>query len=1614
MVFISLSTVSAMEVNSIDYNMDSPYDQLELENYDEYISISDDENILSSTETFSGTTFSELQSKIDSLEDEFSVLELTNNITQDGNNIISISKSITINGNGVTIDAQGKSGIFSSSADYLYLNNITFKNAYQRDRDGGAVYCQNFIVAEYCNFVNNELYRGHGGAVWMYSGGVYYCNFINNTVRTAAGVETSGGAVCFYGYGIMNGCNFINNTDPKRGGAVHYMNSGGAVFNSIFINNRANDGGACSFGDNGILVSNCSFIDNNAGSGGGAIEFEILGGGKVSNCNFTNNAAPSGGAIYFRFNVDVTNCSFIKNTAISHDGGAIHMYAGTVTKCNFTDNTAGSEGGAIYTIYFSDLTNCNFTNNSAVNGGAVYLGNGNVTICNFIDNSATQGDAIYSRHLFSTADTCIFKRNSSENVNTVNLPPTLNVDNFTTFYGSGEKLSFDLRTNISSIRVTNGNISISVYSKNNGSWVGNYSCLSGEKWVPDLPVGSYYAIFDTEYAEFQPINRTIKIIPDIKFYANVTSVTTNNKTVNITAKSNIPNEIIEGKLLFILPNDANINANYAGNGTWWAVHAFDDCGEYKVNASYSGLDNVAVNNGTIAINKANSTITLDNITLDYGNSTNLTVTTVGASGITAEIEGVNVTVFNNYSIPISGLAAGNYTLTVTTVPDGDHIAVTETAIITVNKVNSTLTLDNIVLDYGDSENVTVTTVGASGITAEIDGNDVAVFNNYTIPISGWGAGNYTLNVTAVPDENHTAVSESVTITVNKVNSTLAVDNIVFDYGSEGSGVVSFAGASAVIANVVNQPSAVVSVSGKKITVSGLGAGNYTLNVTTVPDENHTVVTKTARITVNKLVTEIIITNETLDLKVSDIGTISADLTPDGAGNLTFTSSNESVIVVSDVGSFITFAKGIANVTVSFAGNDNYTAAESKTIEVTVSLNDASVVADDITLDVDSNDTISVVTTPVGLNVTYTPDNSGVVAVDENGVVTGLKGGSANVTITIVGNGKYYENSTTITVTVNKIPTEIILTNETLDLKVGNISDSMANLAPADAGNLNFSSSNESVVKVTAGGLIIALGKGNANVTVSFAGNDKYAAAESKTISVAVSLNDASVSVENSTLDLKVDDTFDLNAIPVPDLLDIEYSSDNESVAMVDDDGIIIAVGEGTAVITLSVGDDIMYAINSTTVTVTVSKIDTTITADDSVDMETGDKVIVNATLTPADAGELDYVSSDVSVVTVNGIGEVTAVAEGNATITVRFLGNDKYNPSNTTIDVSVLGGKDIILAPDVTKYFMGPERFAVNVTDFAGNPLANKSVTITINDVPYNRKTNENGTCSIAILLHSGIYNVTTTVDNETVNSVVTVLATINGTDLVKVFRNDTQYYATFRDSEGNYLKDGTEVTFNINGVFYNCKVSGDEGLVKLNINLEAGKYVLTAFNNVTGDRLSNNITVISRIVENNDITKYYRNATQYTVKLIGDDGNPVGAGEIVTFNINGVFYNRTTNESGIAKLNINLQPGDYVITAEYKNCRVSNNIKVLPVLSASDLTKKYGTADQFVAKLLDGEGKAFAEQRVQFNVNGVLYNSVTDSQGKAKLNINLQPGEYIITSSYNGSSISNKITIKS
>ena len=91
----------------------------------------------------------------------------------------------------------------------------------------------------------------------------------------------------------------------------------------------------------------------------------------------------------------------------------------------------------------------------------------------------------------------------------------------------------------------------------------------------------------------------------------------------------------------------------------------------------------------------------------------------------------------------------------------------------------------------------------------------------------------------------------------------------------------------------------------------------------------------------------------------------------------------------------------------------------------------------------------------------------------------------------------------------------------------------------------------------------------------------------------------------------------------------------------------------------------------------------------------------------------------------------------------------------------------------------------------------------------------------------------------------------------------------------------------------------------------------------------------------------------------------------------------------------------------------VSYNITVLPTLIGNDMEMKYKDGSTFNAMVLDGQGKPLANADVTFNINGVLYTRTSNSEGIAKLNINLMAGKYIITSMYDGMAIANTITIK-
>jgi len=1117
---------------------------------------------------------------------------------------ITIAQGIIINGQGHKIDAKGKATIFNIQADWVFLKNITFLNGKSKDGgainweanlgsvldcrfvnntatdDGGAIYWHNRGILSYlnsnlvrgCSFVNNTV-TGNGGGAIFFAGGeneydttVENCNFEGNSAPTGGAIyymseytatvtdcnftgntaTVDGGAVYFWYQGTVTNCNFTDNS-AYYGGAVYFLDQG-TVSNCNFTGNTASRyGGAVYFDETGN-VTNCNFTDNTATRDGGAVYFSNT--GNVTNCNFTNNKATGtvkydgGGAVYFYSAGNVTNCNFTDNTA-TRDGGAVYFYQGTgsvtncnftnnkatgtnswggairisfgsVENCNFTGNTATGDGGAVYFSNTGNVTNCNFTGNTATyNGGAIWMDSGSVSNCNFAGNNATTGSAIYF-YKGDSSDTLTVSYstflNNRANAGALDIVKTEN--NITiTFIGQNNLLNaiysrIDAEvafTNVTywgakgittvsatmsgSNKAAGQNITVGVVV--NDKLVLNDVIITNENGtiVLDISAGENYYISARHDADSYYTEAEKTISNNTKFNVNVTSQTTTNKTVNITAKSNIYSELMPGKLLFILLDGTEINATYGGNGTWWAMHKFADYSVYQVNATYEGLDNVTITNGTISISKTPTNITVE--------------------------------------------------------------------------------------------------------------------------------------------------------------------------------------------------------------------------------------------------------NETLELFVKDYIATGATLTPADAGNLTFTSSNITVVEVKD-GIIEAVGEGSAIITVSFAGSDDYAAADNKTISVTVSLKNASVSVNNATLDLLIGDEFIIVATtdPKGLDVTFTPDNSGVISVDDSGVVTALREGNATVKVKVGGDGVYALNTTDVTVTVKKIPTNITVKNATLELYVEDSIATGVTLTPADAGNVTYTVSNSSVVKVE-DGTITAIGGGTAIITVSFAGNDNYTAAENKTITVNVIKYDSKVTIS------PINDTVYSNNVT------IKYAIENKTNVTVTIDGVsddkisitndtitVIGLDAGEYTITIINNESSIYHKSNDTKTFTVNKQATSITAADVSTTYNINKELV-ITLKDANGNPLTGASVTVDLngaktYTTDKNGQIKVSTKGLApktyTAKITFNGNTNYEKSAKNVKVTVKKATPKLTAKKKTfKTSVKTKKYTITLKDNTGKAIKKAKVTLKVKGKTYKATTNSKG-----------------------------------------------------------------------------------------------------------------------------------------------------------------------------------------------------------------------------------------------------------------------------------------------
>ena len=375
------------------------------------------------------------------------------------------------------------------------------------------------------------------------------------------------------------------------------------------------------------------------------------------------------------------------------------------------------------------------------------------------------------------------------------------------------------------------------------------------------------------------------------------------------------------------------------------------------------------------------------------------------------------------------------------------------------------------------------------------------------------------------------------------------------------------------------------------------------------------------------------------------------------------------------------------------------------------------------------------------------------------------------------------------------------------------------------------------------------------------------------------------------------------------------------------------------------------------------------------------------------------------------------LAAGNYSATVKLEENGIYEADDIAANIHVKEDKLIIDAPDVVVYF-SQGKFTVTLRDENGQAIVGQRIIVTINNNDYIATTDENGTASVNIDLPLGEYTAVTRFDGNddykagNVTSKISVLSSIESSDMKRAYNSPYAFNATLKDSNGNPVANST-VELIVNGKSYNL-TSDENGVVLLTQKLAVGTYAITVTNPTSGEKTANYAQIVKRITNNKNLNMYFGAGSSYKVKVFDDDGKAVGAGEIVVMKVNGKTYKVKTNKNGYAALKLSLKPKTYTITATYKGVKVSNKIVVKPVLTAKNISKKKAKKIKFSAKLVSTKGKALKGKKISFTIKGKTYKAKTNKKGVATVTLkNLKVGKHTIKVKYGKSTIKKTIKIK-
>ena len=987
-------------------------------------------------------------------------------------------------------------------------------------------------------------------------------------------------------------------------------------------------------------------------------------------------------------------------------------------------------------------------------------------------------------------------------------------------------------------------------------------------------------------------------------------------------------------------------------------------GSYDVVAKFAETDMYLASeaNATFSVSKLASTITVavGDIDATHDAIVNVEVPNVDLGSVTVTIgkTSYDVAIIDGKgTLNVPNLDGATYNVVAKFNGNDKYLASENTTKFTVSKIASNIVVyvkdidvdGLLVFDAFVSQGATGSVFFRKGLT-EV-GNHI-IDGRATVR---WGymstAGTYTFEVRYAGDGKFLPFYSTVSANVNKIVSSVSVNVNDINVGENAIiyATVSPSGVAGDVKLTIDNKTYTEKISDGvvKFTIPNLTAGKHEISVTYAGNYKYLSSTSSTSINVSRF-------DSTTHVSVNDINAgenavinIAVSNGTSGVASVRVGDMSYNVAVVDGKGT-LTLSNLIAksyDVVVKFEGNDVYLPSQDATkftvskivsaINITVSdIN----VGDDAVIDIAvSNVTSGVISVRVD-NTVYN-----VVIVDGKGtlVVSNLAAGYYTVVAKFAENDMYLASMDTVRFTVSKLASTI--TVNVSNINVGE--DAVISIAVPEvisgvaSVTVNGKSYNVAVVDGKGSLIVSGLAAGSYDVVAKFAETDMYLASENSAKFTVSKLVISSMDVD--VKDIKVgDDAVISVALPEDATGNVIVNVNGKNYTAVVKYGVASVTVSNLANGTYSVsvfynGDDTYMPMENST-KFTVSKVSDYNMTVDIADIIKGENATITVTVPKDGTGSV--------VVTINGTdykGTVTngtakviipGLDEGTYKVVTFYTGDAKYDSMivNGTITVNK-NTKTTLTMGDVVKYFKGAQNLTAKLVDAFGNPIANATVYFTVNGKVYAKTTDEKGTASMGIGLVpneykvNAVFNGTKDYDKATANATVTIKNTVFGNDTTLYFCNGTKYVAKFLDSNGKALAN-TTVKFNINGVFY-TRVTDENGTASLGIRLDPKSYVITAYNPATGEERANNITVLPRLTAQ-DLSMKYLDGSTFNATLVDGQGKAL-AGANITFNVNGVFYHKTTNANGVASLNIRLMAGEYIITSMYDNCWASNKITI-------------------------------------------------------------------------------------